>query len=97
LHEGQAQPPEGAGSFENGAGDLRGHLAEKIEVMAVMLNMADVHLDEPRTQRRSIDEQPDVHAVVVFEMKALQQFLAHRDDAAQRLLELHQFREICSE
>ena len=94
LDEGEPEAAEGGRAFENRARDLGRHFAEAIEILADVLDVTDVDLQQPRADGGGVDQQADVDAVIVLEAQLEQEFLADGDDAAQRLFEVRDFREV---
>src|SRR6185503_7600818 len=94
LHKGKPQAAIGAGAFEDGTRNLSSHFTEEIQIMAVVLDVADVHFGEPGAECGGVNEQADIHAIIVLKAELAEQFLARGDDAAERLLETHQFGEV---
>ncbi|HEX5081392.1 MAG TPA: hypothetical protein VFY40_05065 [Blastocatellia bacterium] len=50
-----------------------------------MIDVADMDLNLPRLESRRVQQQPHVHAVIVFEAQPLYKRTARGDDSAQRL------------
>lgn len=90
-----AQATPFGGALEDGSRHLRRHLAQRREALAVVFQRADVHFRDPRPLAERVNQQADVHTVVILEPEPLQHGPACRNDSAQRLAELGQFREIC--
>lgn len=94
ANEGAADAAMLHGAFNHRACHLGRHLAEVFQRVALVADAANVHFFEPCACCRRVEEQTDVHTVVILKDELPEQGFARGNDAAQRLDEVGQLREV---